>query len=69
MVKFDIDIEKIKTLLDEQPRIKRVVQDALNIDRSTMSKILTKKRKLEGGELLTFAFALEVKPFDLAIQK
>lgn len=68
MNKIEIDIGKLREVLDERPRKKKDVQAALDIDRSTMSKILTNKRKLEGGELLTVASVLEINPFDLALQ-
>lgn len=67
--KIDIDIDKVKEAIEENPRKKKDVQSALSIDRSTMSKILNKKRKLEGGELLTVAAVLNKNPFDFALQK
>ena len=67
--KIDVDSNKLRELFDDQPKKKKIVQTALNIDRSTISKILTNKRKLEGGELLTIASVFEIDPFSLALTK
>lgn len=67
--RFGVDTEKLRELFDEQPFKKKQVQEVLNIDRSIVSKILTNKRKVEAGELLTIASVFGLNPFDLALKK
>lgn len=69
MNKIEIDVNKIKAVFNDQPKKKKAVQTALNIDRSIMSKILANKRKLEGGELLTVAYVLNKNPFEFALEE
>ena len=66
IAKKEVSVTKLQQIFEDNPRKKKEVQDALNIDRFTMSKILNKKRRLEGGELLTVATVLGVDPLELA---
>jgi DNA-binding Xre family transcriptional regulator len=65
VAKKEIDIDRLRAIFEDNPRKKREVQDALEIDRQTMSKILSRIRGISAGELLTIATVLNVDPMEL----
>ncbi len=67
-VRKEIDVDRLRTIFDEDPRKKKEVQEILDIDRQTISKILTRARRIEGGELLTIAEICEIDPRELALK-
>lgn len=65
ITKRKVDIQRIRAILENDRPKKRAVQEALGIDRYTMSKILNGIRRIEGGELVTIAEVCEVEPAEL----
>lgn len=61
-----IDIEKLRNILNADPQLKKAVQEALNTDRQTISKILNERRGLDAGELLTISEVCGIEPMELA---
>ncbi len=64
--KREINVEMLRSIFEDEPRKKRETQTVLGFDRQTMSKILGRVRRIEGGELLTIAEICEIDPMDLA---
>jgi plasmid maintenance system antidote protein VapI len=61
-----IDIPKLREILNSNPALKKAVQEALNTDRQTISKILNERRGLDAGELLTISEICGIEPMELA---
>lgn len=61
-----INIPKLRELLNGNPDLKKKVQAALNTDRQTISKILNERRGLDAGELLTISEICGIDPMEFA---
>lgn len=65
--KKTINVERLRGIFENDPQKKRDVCESLSFDRQTISKVLSRKRNIEGGELLTIAAACEIDPVELAV--
>lgn len=59
------DYEKLKLLLDAQPKKKAKVKQILAFDRPKMSRLLNGKRRLEFSEGIAVANILDLSPDEL----
>jgi plasmid maintenance system antidote protein VapI len=66
VIRKEIDLGRLREIIEAEPGRKKTVQDALDIDRQKISRILNGVRRIEAGELLTIAEICGIDPRSLA---